>query len=269
MAQTYKKGKLYDLSIIDLKPDPNQPRKSMDPVALEELAASIRTHGVIQPILFRTAADSPQLIIVAGERRYKAAQQAGLLALPGICVEGNPSEIALIENMLRQDLTPVEEAEGLQVLMTEQKYSQEQLAGIIGKARQTINEILLVNRLPQDIRDQCRGDRKISRATLIEIARKKQDRGMETAFAKYKEKMLKQAEGRQKREKVEDAAAALQWLTKTNGKLAAIDTSAWTEEEKTAFTEGLTAIQETIAALLTPKPAEEPPAAKTTKKKLA
>ena len=154
MAQTYKKGKLYDISIIDLKPDPNQPRKSMDPVALEELAASIKTHGVIKPILFRTAADSPQLIIVAGERRYKAAQQAGLLTLPGICVEGNPSEIALIENMLRQDLTPVEEAEGLQVLMTEQKYSQEQLAGIIGKARQTINEILLVNRLPQDIREE-------------------------------------------------------------------------------------------------------------------
>ena len=164
---------------------------------------------------------------------------------------------------------PVEEAEGLQSLMIEQKYTQEQLAGIIGKARQTITDILAVNRLPQDIRDECRGDRKISRATLIDIARKKQVRGMETAFAKYKEKMLKQAEGRQKREQAEDAVATLQWLTKTNGKLAAIDTSAWTEEEKTAFTEGLTAIQETIAALLTPKPAEEPPAAKTTKKKLA
>ena len=118
----YKKGKLYDLPIIDLNQDPNQPRKSMDPQALEELTASIKTHGIIQPLLFRVDSDSSNLIIVAGERRYKAAQQAGLLTLPGICVEGNPSEIALVENLLRQDLTAIEEAEGLQSLMSEQKY---------------------------------------------------------------------------------------------------------------------------------------------------
>jgi hypothetical protein len=80
MQQTYEKGKLYDLSIIDLKTDSNQPRKSMDSQALEELAASIKTHGIIQPILFRVAADSP----------------------------------SLIENLLRQDLTTGEEAEALQ-----------------------------------------------------------------------------------------------------------------------------------------------------------
>ena len=108
MQQTYKKGQLYQLPIIDLTTDPNQPRKSMDSLALEELAASIKTHGIIQPILFRVTADSPYLIIVAGERRYRAAQQADLLVIPGICVEGNPSEIALIENLLRQDLTTVE-----------------------------------------------------------------------------------------------------------------------------------------------------------------
>ena len=135
---TYKKGKLYELPIVDLKPDPNQPRKFMDSQALEELVASIKTHGIIQPILFRVDADNSTLVIVAGERRYKAAQLAGLTTLPGICVEGNPSEIALVENMLRQDLTPIEEAEGLQALMTEQKYTQEQLGGIIGKAQNTL-----------------------------------------------------------------------------------------------------------------------------------
>ena len=142
MTQTYKKGKLYDLPIIDLKTDPNQHRKSMDSQALEELVASIKTHGIIQPILFRVAADSPNLIIVAGERRFKAAQLTGLTTIPGICVEGNPSEIALVENLLRQDLTAVEEAEGLQSLMSEQKYTQEQLSGVIGKARTTLSEIL-------------------------------------------------------------------------------------------------------------------------------
>ncbi|MFZ4439567.1 MAG: ParB/RepB/Spo0J family partition protein [Syntrophales bacterium] len=176
---TYQKGNLYNLSIIDLKPDPNQPRKSMDQQALDELIASIKTHGSIQPILFRVAADSPYLIIVAGERRYKAAQQAGLLVLPGICVEGNPAEIALVENMLRQDLTPVEEAEGLQALMTEQKYTQEQSGGIIGKAQNT-----------QEIRDDCRGDRTISRSSLVTIAKKKQVRSMTTAYIAYKARPL-------------------------------------------------------------------------------
>jgi ParB family chromosome partitioning protein len=193
---TYKKGKLYDLPIIDLKPDPNQPRKSMDPQALEELVASIQTHGIIQPILFRVVADSPYLIIVAGERRFKAAQQAGLLVLPGICVEGNPSEIALVENLLRQDLTPVEEAEALDRLLTEQSYTHEQLAGIIGKARNTLTEILSLNRLPLEIRDECRSSTTTARKTLIEIARKKQDRSMITAWGQYKDKLAKAAAGR-------------------------------------------------------------------------
>ena len=206
---TYKKGKLYELPIADVQPDPNQPRKSMDSQALEELVASIKTHGIIQPILFRigghdaiVSPNSPisahpelvegqNLILVAGERRYKAAQLAGLTTLPGICVEGNPSEIALVENMLRQDLTPVEEAEGLQALMTEQKYTQEQLGGIIGKAQNTLSELLSLNKLPQEIRDDCRGNRTISKNILVNIAKKKQARSMTTAYNAYKAKQQK------------------------------------------------------------------------------
>ena len=107
MADTtakYEKGKLYDLPIDDLKPDPNQPRKSIDPQGQEEMNASVKTYGIIQPILFRVDADSPCLIIVAGERRFKAAQHVGLSTVPGICVEGNASEIALVENLLRQKI---------------------------------------------------------------------------------------------------------------------------------------------------------------------
>jgi len=249
----YKKGKLYDLPIGDLNPDPNQPRKSMDPQALEELTASVKRVGIIQPLLFRVDAESANLILVAGERRFKAAQLAGLTTVPGICVEGNPSEIALVENLLRQDLTSVEEAEALQRLMEEQKYNQEQLAGIIGKARQTINEILLVNRLPQEIRDECRGDRKISRTSLIEIARKKQVRGMQTAYEKYKDKVKKAAEGRTKQVKEpETAADVMTWLSKAVNKLNGLDASAWTEDEKNTFNQTLLNLQETIQALLNP-----------------
>jgi ParB family chromosome partitioning protein len=230
----YKKGKLYDLPIGDLNPDPNQPRKSMDPQALEELTASVKRVGIIQPLLFRVDAESANLNLVAGERRFKAAQLAGLATVPGICVEGNPSEIALVENLLRQDLTSVEEAEALQRLMEEQKYNQEQLAGIIGKARQTINEILLVNRLPQEIRDECRGDRKISRASLIEIARKKQVRGMQTAFNAYKAKQQKGKTTRQKKDPNEPQAF-FDMVDKAMTRIQSIDTSAWTDEEKATF----------------------------------
>ena len=253
---TYKKGKLYDLPIIDLKPDPNQPRKSMDPQALEELVASIKTHGIIQPILFRVTAESPYLIIVAGERRYKAAQQAGLLVLPGICVEGNPSEIALVENLLRQDLTPIEEAEALDRLLKEQSYTHEQLAGIIGKARNTLTEILSLNRLPLEIRDECRSSTTTARKTLIEIARKKQDRAMITAWGQYKDKLAKAAAGRAKREKVpESAMAVLNLVSKTVSKLGGLDMSAWTEDEKNAFNQTLMELQESIQAILNPSEA--------------
>jgi ParB family chromosome partitioning protein len=224
---TYEKGKLYDLPIIDLKPDPNQPRKSIDPQALEELVASIQTHGIIQPLLFRVDAESPYLILVAGERRFKAAQLAGLLTVPGIFVEGNPSEIALVENLLRQDLTAIEEAEALQRLKEQQQYTDEQLSGVIGKARTTISDIMLINRLPLEIRDECRGEQKISKNVLIEIARKKQVRGMQTAYEKYKEKVKKAAEGRMKQVKEpETAADATAWLSKTVNKLSGLDASA-------------------------------------------
>lgn len=258
-AATYEKGQLYHIPLADLQADPNQPRKVLEPEALDELAASIARHGVLQPVLFRTerteaggAPDAPPaLFLVAGERRWEAAKKAALFSIPALLVEGNDAEIALVENLLRQDLTAVEEAEALQRLMDERNYSQEQLAGMIGKARTTINEILSVNRLPQAIRDECRGDRRISRNVLIDIARKKQSRGMQTAYEKYREKMRKEAEGRTRREKTpETAEEVVQWLGKAVRRLDNLDTSAWTEEERTAFSTALTDLKITVLSLL-------------------
>ena len=212
----YKKGKLYDLPIGDLNPDPNQPRKSMDPQALEELTASVKTYGIIQPLLFRVDADSSNLIIVAGERRCEAAKKAGLTEVPAILVEGKHGEIALVENLLRQDLTAVEEAEALDRLMKEESYTQEQLGGIIGKARTTVTDILTLTRLPQEIRDECRGNTAVTRKTLIAIARKKQDRGMVTAWNKVKEKQAKEEAGGQRKERTAPTPAAHRdWVDKT------------------------------------------------------
>ncbi|MCX5841726.1 MAG: ParB/RepB/Spo0J family partition protein, partial [Deltaproteobacteria bacterium] len=134
---TYEKGKLYDLELSKLQTNPNQPRKYMDPTALEELTASIAKHGILEPILFRQ--EKEILYTVAGERRVEAAKKAGLAVIPAILVEGNHAEISLVENLLRQDLTAVEEAEALKALMDEEKYTQEQLSSIIGKAQNTLS----------------------------------------------------------------------------------------------------------------------------------
>ena len=248
---TYKKGKLYQLDMAQLQTDPNQPRKYLDPQALDELAASIAQHGVLEPVLFRVSPDS--LFIVAGERRVEAAKKAGLTTIPAMFVEGNYAEIAIVENLLRQDLTAVEEAEALQALMTEQNYTHEQLAGIIGKARVTITEILSLNRLPQEIRDECRSSSNTARRTLVEIARKKQDRSMVTAWSNYKAKIAKQAAGRTRQPKAEQSPeAVIVLLSKAAGKLDGLDTSAWTEDEKNAFNQILQNLHESIQAILNP-----------------
>ncbi len=247
---TYERGKLYEISIIDFKLDPDQPRKVIDPDALAELTASIKTHGILQPLLFRQG-DQGWLYIVSGERRYRAAKELGLLTLPAMLVEGNHAEIALVENLLRQDLTAVEEAEALQRLKDDQQYTDEQLSGVIGRARTTLSDILLISRLPAEIRDEARGDRKVAKSTLIEIARKKQARAMITAWTKYKEKQAKAAAGSTRQEKAPATPEELiDWVSKTNAKLAAIDANAWTGEEQAAFTEALAALQETIGGLL-------------------
>ena len=103
-TEPYVRNQLYSIPLAELLPDPNQPRKFLDPAALDELAASIAQHGVLEPILFR--AEAGQNFVVAGERRCSAARQAGLASIPAICIDGqNHAEIALVENLLRQDLT--------------------------------------------------------------------------------------------------------------------------------------------------------------------
>jgi ParB family chromosome partitioning protein len=111
-ASTYEKGKLYDLDITQVQPDPEQPRKYFDEQALVELSASITNHGVLQPILVREGTDGV-FIIVSGERRYQATVKAGLATVPAIITDGEPAEISIIENLLRENLTAIEEAEGI------------------------------------------------------------------------------------------------------------------------------------------------------------
>jgi ParB family chromosome partitioning protein len=145
------------LAIEAVQRNAAQPRKSFDEKRLEELAASIREHGVIEPILVRRHGDGYR--IVAGERRWRAAQRAGLKEIPAIVREANDREafeVALVENLQRADLNAIEEAEAFDALVREHGLTQEQVAVRVGKERSTVANALRLLRLPADVRDQVR-----------------------------------------------------------------------------------------------------------------
>ncbi|MCX5810682.1 MAG: ParB/RepB/Spo0J family partition protein [Proteobacteria bacterium] len=250
--ETYVKGQLYNIALSDLHPDPNQPRRSMDPQALAELTESVKRSGILQPILFRQDTDGT-LYIVVGERRHMAAQMADLLAIPSICAEGNTAEIALVENLQRQDLTCIEEAEALKRHMDEEKYTQEQLAAVMGKPRTTINDSLFLMRLPREIRDDCRDNRKISKTRLIEISRKTQQRAMNTAYAKYKEELQKEPTGgTKKREALSEAATLCQTLNKSREKLEKTDITGWSDDDRLIVNDSIGRLKDTIEIFISP-----------------
>lgn len=151
------------LKISEIEPNRSQPRKEFDEKALSELAESISKHGLLQPLLVRPLPLGGYQI-VAGERRYRACRMAGITEVPVIIRELGDTEtmeIALIENLQREDLTPIEEALGYQVLIDEHGFSQEDVAQSVGKSRPAIANSLRLLKLPQSILDLV-SDGKIS-----------------------------------------------------------------------------------------------------------
>lgn len=148
------------LPIDTLEPSPYQPRRPVDPDSLQELAASIRARGILQPLLARPHPDVPgRYQIIAGERRWRAAQAAGLHDLPVLVrplADAEAMAAALVENLQRQDLNPIEEAEGYRRLIDEFALSQEALAEAVGKSRSHIaNTVRLLN-LPARVQAEVR-----------------------------------------------------------------------------------------------------------------
>src|SRR5688500_4349375 len=147
------RGRPTELDIDLLSPNPRQPRVHIDDARLEELAQSIRANGVIQPIIVRRVGNSYE--IVAGERRWRASQRAGLLKVP-VAVRDVPDdkllEVALIENIQREDLNPIEEAQAYRKLTDELQLSQESIAAEVGKDRATIANYMRLLRLPAEVR---------------------------------------------------------------------------------------------------------------------
>lgn len=142
------------LKLSEIEPNREQPRKRFDEEALTQLAESIRIHGVIQPLLVRPAAGGTYQL-VAGERRWRAARMAGLTEVPAVIKELSEQEameLALIENLQREDLNPIEEALGYQELMDAYGFTQEQVAKRVGKSRSAVANALRLISLPEEIR---------------------------------------------------------------------------------------------------------------------
>ena len=145
---------LRTVGIEDVFPSTGQPRKTFDDGRLEELAASIRTQGIIQPLVVRVRAGGGYELI-AGERRWRAAQKAGLHEVPVVIRDvaaAQAFEMALVENLQREDLNPIEEAAGYERLVAEFGYTQEKLADRVGKERSTVANSLRLLRLPESVR---------------------------------------------------------------------------------------------------------------------
>lgn len=145
-----------EVPVDSIMPNPWQPRSHMDRQHLEELTSSIRTHGVVQPLILTPAEERDRYLLVAGERRWRAAQRAGLSTVPAIVKTATPQdmlELALVENIVRADLNPIEEAEAFRQLIEEFGISQTELAGRVGRSRVAVTNTLRLLNAPHGIRD--------------------------------------------------------------------------------------------------------------------
>ena len=146
---------LREIDIERILPNSHQPRKSFDEDALNDLASSIRAHGVVQPIVVRPIQDG-FFQLIAGERRWRASQRAGLTRIPAVVRETGEHaalEIALIENLQREDLNPIEEAQAYERLIVEFALTQEEVARRVGKNRATVANMLRLLRLPPEVQE--------------------------------------------------------------------------------------------------------------------
>lgn len=170
-------GRMIALEKLD--PNPEQPRVEIGD--LTELTGSIREKGVLEPLLVKPADVSGRWMIIAGERRWRAAREAGLREVP--CIEMDVddravAEIALIENLQRKDLTPWEEADGLAALCERFGYTHAEVARKVGKSRSTVTEVMSIASLPEPVRERCRRADITSKSLLLQIVRQPDEDSM-------------------------------------------------------------------------------------------
>ena len=191
-------GRMIELEKLD--PNPEQPR--VDFGDLTELTASIAEKGVLEPLLVKPNRITGRWMIIAGERRFRSAQRAGLKEVP--CVEmevdeGTIAEIALIENMQRKDLTVWEEADGLLALTERFGYTHDDVARKVGKSRTTVTEAMAIARIPNEVREICREGDINAKSSLLQIVRQPDDETMLSLAKQIASKGLNRNDAREAR----------------------------------------------------------------------
>ncbi len=188
------------IPIERLEPNPKQPRIEFGD--LVELVASIVEKGVLEPLLVRPSEVGGRFMIISGERRYRAAKEAGLRELPCIEMEVDDravAEIALIENLQRKDLTAFEEAEGLLMLIERFGYTHDEVGRKIGKSRSSVTEALSIALLPGDVKDECRRADIHAKSLLLQVVRQPHADAMKSFVKRIVEHGFNRDEARQAR----------------------------------------------------------------------
>jgi len=188
------------IPVEKIRPNPEQPRKTLGD--LRELTDSIREKGVLEPLLVRYLPREDMYYIISGERRYHAARAAGLHEVP--CIEkiaddAETLELALIENLQRKDLTPFEEAEGLERLAAQFDYTHEDISKKIGRARSSVTETLSLLHIPANLRKRCVEKGIVSKSLLLQIARQPTEKKMSETMARIAHGGLTRDEARRER----------------------------------------------------------------------
>lgn len=188
------------IPVEQLQPNADQPRK--DQGDLPGLTESIREKGVLEPLLVRYLSESGKYMIISGERRYHAARAAALAEVP--CIEKDADdaetlELALIENLQRKDLTPFEEANGVQALGERFALTHEEIARKIGKSRSSITELLSLRSIPDDIRALCIENGVLSKSQLLQVARQEKEAQMRNLVRRFALGIVSREQAREER----------------------------------------------------------------------
>lgn len=250
MATKYVKGRLYKIKIAELQADPNQARKYMDPIALDELTASIQKLGVLTPIQFRQD-DQGAPVIVAGHRRVKAVEKAGLTEIAGTFTDGDTRLQGFVENLQREVLLPIDEAEEMDALMKEYSFNQNQLSEALGKPTSSVYETMTLNKLPVDIRDAIRGNPNITKSLLLEAAKQKTDSTMRRKFQQLMAKAAKAGQSPLRKEKTSKVRSLITSMDALTGQLDGFPWHECSEDDRNDLANAAAGIHRTTSALLT------------------
>lgn len=238
--------------IAIIKPNPLQPRQHFDEDSINELAESIRARGLLQPIIVRRERDGGYTLI-AGERRLRAAERAGVGLVPAILSDDDLLEVALEENVQREDLSPLEEAEALSALASERGLSHAELAQVIHKSRPYVSNTLALTRLPRAVKQEYFADGAIvSREILISIARQESPEAMSALWRRVRlESMsVRSFRHQQTKRQPQPTGDALRAARKLSRALRGLDASALAVAEAKVLRRALLRATRGIAATL-------------------